>query len=434
VFEDLPPIGYEAYAIALVVVWIAYAWIRRRAERIATVQQADTLDHEPPSLHPIIDPKTCVGCGACVNACPEGRIIGMIGDKAHLIDPASCIGHGACKTVCPVGAIDLVFGSARRGIDIPIVSASFESNVPGLYIAGELGGMGLIANAIEQGRQAMEVIAKRSDLGQAGQHDVIIIGGGPAGISASLSAKQKGLRALTLEQSTLGGTVAHYPRGKLVMTRPAMLPLYGKIRLHRVRKERLLALWQAVLAKTGLDIREGVRVEKITPTAKGFEVATTAGTARASTVLLATGRRGSPRKLGVPGEELPKVVYSLDEPTQYRGQHVLVVGGGDSALEAAIELARYPTASVTLSHRGETFERAKTRNRDRLAEAEQADRLNVLRSSTVQEIEAATVTIESGGRRRRVPNDAVIICAGGMLPTALLADLGVRVETKFGTA
>ena len=434
--------AYIGYAALLVVLWIVFGRVRRYQESRAANRQQGAIDagsNEPVSLHPAINPKLCVGCGACVNACPEGKIIDMIGGKAHLVDPASCIGHGACQTACPVGAIDLVFGSARRGVDIPIVSATFESNVPGLYIAGELGGMGLIANAMEQGRQAMESIAKsdalrRDDPAKSKVHDVIIVGGGPAGIAASLTAKQKGLRFLTLEQDTLGGTVARYPRGKIVMTRPATLPLYGKVKLNRVRKERLLDLWRSVLRKTQLDIHQGVRVERITPADWGFEVITSEGVARSRTLLLATGRRGSPRKLGVPGEELSKVVYSLDDPNQYRGQDVLVVGGGDSALEAAIELARYPVASVTLSYRGTSFSRAKPLNRQRFEDSLRGGLLHVLMESQVRSIEADRVTLDQLGRQRMLRNDAVIICAGGMLPTSLLADVGVEVERKYGTA
>ncbi len=433
----LPNIGYWVYGLALLALWLVFGGVRLLRERAATarLQRSEEVGTtEPASLHPVIDPAKCVGCGACTHACPEGKIIGMIGGKAQLLDPGACIGHGACKTACPVGAIELVFGTAKRGVDIPIVSPTFESTVPGLFIAGELGGMGLIANAVEQGRQAMDAIAKHPQRGQAGMYDVVIVGGGPAGIAASLTAKQKGLRYLTLEQDTLGGTVARYPRSKLVMTRPAVLPLYGKVRFRRVRKERLLALWQTVLRKTQLQIHEGVRVTRITPTLAGFDLETTAGPASAKTILLATGRRGSPRRLGVPGEDLSKVVYSLDEPSQYRGQHVLIVGGGDSALEAAIELSRHPVGSVTLSYRGTAFERARPVNRQKLEAAVNAGRMQVLMPSTLTRVEAERVVLDMNGRPHSLRNDALIICAGGLLPTSLLADIGVRVERKFGTA
>lgn len=425
------------YGIGLIVVWLLLGLGRKLKQRSAEKRRqaaADSGSTEPPSLHPIINPKTCIGCGACTHACPEGKIIGLINGKAELLDPGSCIGHGACKTACPVGAIDLVFGTARRGVEIPIISPTFESNVPGLFIAGELGGMGLIANAIEQGRQAVDAIAKSERIGQPGVYDVVIVGGGPAGISASLAAKAKGLRFMTLEQDTIGGSVARYPRGKLVMTRPADLPLYGRVKLKRVRKERLLALWNSVMQKTNLQIQQGVRVERIVVTDWGFELKTTAGEAKAGNVLLATGRRGSPRRLGVPGEHLPKVVYSLDDAAQYRGQHVLVVGGGDSALETVIEVARHYPASLTLSYRGTTFDRAKPINRQRFNDVLRSGRVTFHRASNVVLIEPDRVTIDEPGRRLAKRNDAVIVCAGGLLPTSLLNDIGVKVEAKFGTA
>ncbi len=444
---DLPTSGYHyaEYALALISLWLIFgAWRmwreRNAASRLDRASDAGSV--EPPTLHPIINAEKCVGCGACTHACPEGDILGMINGKARLIEPSACIGHGACKAACPVGAIDLVFGSARRGVDIPVVSPNFESNIPGLYIAGELGGMGLVANAIEQGKQAIDAIARRTDIKKDAKkdgprddvYDVVIVGGGPAGISATLSAKQNGLTHLTLEQEQLGGTVAHYPRGKIVMTRSAHLPLYGRVRLKRVRKERLLALWNDVIAKTGIVIHQGVRVERITPAAGAFEISTSSGTAVAKSVLLATGRRGSPRKLGVPGEGLSKVVYRLDAPSQYRNQNVLVVGGGDSALETAIALSQRDVKSITLCHRGSVFDRAKPATRQRFEAAVRAGPINVLLQAGVRTIEPTRVLIDRAGTTHAVPNDVVIVCAGGLLPTLLLDDIGVSVERKFGTA
>ena len=423
------------YAVPLAIFVAIYVMRRRRSEResASRLSEANASGmNEPASLHPRIDPRRCLGSAACVSACPENAI-GIINGKAQLVNAAACIGHGACMAACPHDAIELVFGTSRRGMDIPFVKPNFETNVPGLYIAGELGGMGLIRKAVEQGRQAMESIAKRR--GGAALYDVVIVGAGPAGISASLAAKERGLRFVTLEQEdSFGGTVYHYPRNKVVMTAPVRLPIVGKMKFGEVSKERLLAFWERVVATTGLKVNFRERMEKIQAEGGGFFVRSSSTEYRARSVLLAIGRRGTPRKLGVQGEEQPKVVYRMIDPEQYRGQHVLVVGGGDSALEAALACAAEPRTRVALSYRGEAFSRVKPGNRERLQQAEAAGRVAVLLSSNVQEIRPASVTLEQDGKRLQLKNDAVIVCAGGVLPTPLLKEMGVQVETKFGTA
>lgn len=388
----------------------------------------------PASLHPIIDPVRCIGCGACTHACPEGQVIRLVAGKAQLVDPSSCIGHGACKSSCPSGAIDLVFGSARRGVDIPVVSASFESSVPGIFIAGELGGMGLIANAIDQGRQAMEAIARLDGLGRKDVLDVVVVGAGPAGLSAGLMARQLGLRCAMLEQHSLGGTVAQYPRDKVVMSRPAHLPGYGRLFLKRMRKERLLAIWKAASDKAGMTVSYGVRVESIQSETDGFIVLTSRGTIRCRAVLLATGRRGAPRRLDVSGEDLPKVRHGLADPMQYRGKHVVVVGAGDSALEAVAHLHGSGAASIALCNRGDGFPRACAKNRRELQELVARGRVVVLYRTRVRAIEHACIQLERDGRLIVIANDAVVVCAGGVLPTELLSSAGISVERKYGKA
>lgn len=425
------------YAAPLLLIWAIYALNRSRSEAraVAALMEATQAGlNEPASLHPVIDPTLCIGCRACVRACPEGDILGIVNGKAALVSPSECIGHGACRAACPRGAISLVFGTATRGVDIPNVGADFQTNVPGIYIAGELGGMGLIRNAIEQGRQAVASIGQFAGNGRDNTLDLVVVGGGPAGISASLAATESKLRFVTVEQDSLGGTVAHFPRGKVVMTQPATLPLYGRVGFREIGKEKLIAFWKDVIAKTGLQIRFGERVEAVVPMPGGFEVRTTRGAYRTRSVLLAIGRRGTPRRLGVPGEEQSKVVYRLTDAEQYRKQHVLVVGGGDSALEAASSIAEQPGTTVTLSYRGESFARAKSKNRERIARAQVQGNLRVILQSQVKHISRDTVEIEWSGRTVSIPNQAVIVCAGGILPTAFLKSMGIAVDTKYGTA
>ena len=425
------------YAVAMIGLWAVYLGRRRRGHVRAVAALAESTSTgltEPASLHPLIDPIRCLGCGACVGACPEGEVLGLIDGKAEMIRPTDCIGHGACREACPTDAITLVFGTARRGVDIPTLSPAFETTVPGVFIAGELGGMGLVRNAIEQGRQAMESIVELCRKRHGQPLDVVIIGAGPAGFSASLAALQHGLRTVTVEQDTLGGTVAGYPRGKLIMTAPVELPLIGKVKFREVSKEDLLAFWRNVETSTDLHINYRERVKSIDRHGEALEVTTTRTTYRTRAVLLAIGRRGTPRKLGVPGEEMHKVVYSLVDPDQYRDQRVLVVGGGDSALEAAAALADTPGTEVTLSYRSETFSRAKARNKARIETADAEGRLTVLMKSTPQAVREGAVDLVVDGGPVSIENDAVIICAGGILPTPFLEGIGIELETKHGTA
>jgi thioredoxin reductase (NADPH) len=434
---------YSFYFVPLALLLLVFSRRRSSLEKTSVNTLRDSVEAgltQPASLHPVIDTLTCIGCESCVNACPEfpkHQVLGIVGNKAALVSPTDCIGHGACKTVCPVGAISLVFGTAERGIDIPTVAPDFSTNVDGVYIAGELGGMGLIRNAIEQGRQALlsikDYLSEACESSQA--LDVVIIGAGPAGMSATLGAMEAGLSHATIEQSALGGTVANFPRGKLVMTAPAELPLVGPVKFTETSKEELVGFWQQIQRDTGMEIQCDERLTGIERSDEGLLVVKTdKDQYLARTLLLAIGRRGTPRTLGVPGEELAKVTYSMIDPQQYADQAVLVVGGGDTALEAACSIVEETNATVTLSYRSEAFSRAKKKNRERIAAAEADGRVSVLMSSVVTSIESDQVLISRGDELLELGNDVIIVCAGGILPNWLLEDIGVGMETKYGTA
>jgi len=427
---------WSFYASPALAIFGWYIYTHRRHELRSVTIRDEAIKSgltEPASLHPVINPVLCIGCGSCVAACPEHNVLGLINKRSHLINPSHCIGHGACQRACPVQAITLVFGTEKRGIDIPNVSPDFQTNVPGLFIAGELGGMGLIRNAITQGVQAIESIRKLDGIGRGDRLDVVIVGAGPAGLAASLGATQHKLRFATIEQDSLGGTVAHFPRGKVVMTAPVNLPLVGKVKFTETSKEALLEFWQKVEREKKLRINYQERVEDVVRDDDGFTVRTNKTSYRTRAVLLTIGRRGTPRTLDVSGEELPKVVYRLIDAEQYRGQHVLVVGGGDSALEAATSIAEQPGTTVTLSYRSASFNRAKEKNRQKVDAAVAAGRLRVMFNSGVKQIHEKTVDIEQEGTLHNLPNDAVIVSAGGILPTPFLKQIGIEVETKHGT-
>jgi thioredoxin reductase (NADPH) len=429
----LPLLVYAFPAFGVLAYYLRRRAAREGRSRRAFVSSRETGLVEPVSLHPVVNPNRCMGCGACVDACPEGSVLGVVGGQAELVNPTHCIGHGRCAEACPTDAIALAIGSHRRGVEIPVLGADFQTSVRGIYVAGELGGMGLIRNAIEQGRRAVEAVRKLPFEGGEDRLDLVIVGAGPAGFSASLAAKQHGLAFATFEQDSFGGSIAHNPRGKIFVTEPVEMPIVGEVRSRQMTKEQLLEFWEGARRRSGVTIREREKVETVNPIDGGFEVRTTGGSYPTRAVLLAVGRRGTPRRLEVPGEELPKVVYRLSDPEQYRGQRVLVVGGGDSALEAAIRLAGERRTCVCLAYRGSALSRPRPANRARLEELAKQGRIEVELGSVVREIGPGSVLLEGASGARELGNDAVVVCAGGVLPTGFLRTIGVRVETRYGT-
>lgn len=390
--------------------------------------------YEPVSLHPVVDSDICIGSGACINACPEKDILGIRNGQATTINASRCVGHGACFHACPVEAISLVMGTEKRGVDLPHVSQEYETNVPGMYIAGELGGMGLIKNAVEQGKQAVDNIVRKKVERNNNEYDLVIVGAGPAGIAASLNAKKHGLKFITIDQETLGGTVFSFPRAKVVMTSPMELPTHGIVKLYETSKTELIDLWKEVLEKNKIVIQESEKVIDIKKSANSFEVITNQSGYKTSHVLLAIGRRGTPRKLGVKGEDKEKVYYKLLDPELIKKKKILVVGGGDSAVESAMLLADEGN-HVILSYRSESFKRIKPMNLEKVNAANDSGKLKIMYNTNLVEVKDDTVLLKmSDDSIAEINNDLVYIFAGGELPNKFLEKIGISITTKFGEA
>lgn len=424
------------FAVGSVVVYTSAAG-RSKHHKKAKKKLKKAIDsqmNEPMTLHPDIDTSLCIGCGACTLACPEGDILQLINHKAVLVTPTKCVGHGECEVVCPMGAINLVFGTKTRGMDIPRVSTNYETNVPGLYIAGELGGMGLIRNAVKQGTLASEH-ALQNVPKQKVDYDVAIIGAGPAGIAAGMNAVNKKRNYIVMEQNAFGGTIYSFPRQKLVMSHPFTLPITGTAQFkgHEVSKEDLLSYFSKVKKQAGLKVHEKMRFENIEKKGEVFHLKTNQGDVTAGRVILAMGVRGSPRKLGVPGEEKPKVTYNLIDPEQYQKKKIVVVGGGNAGAEVAQMLAdaRWGNTVHQLV-RSHTFDRCNEDNIKRLKKLEAANRLSIWYNSSIVSIHDDHVIIKKENDTVNVPNDFVFVMAGAELPHKFLSSVGIKIEKKFG--
>jgi len=429
---------YVAFALVLLISIVRHVrrTNRKEAAARAAAERGKLRSDGPRAQHPHIDASHCIGCGACVDVCPEGDVLAVIAGKAAIVNGHKCIGHGLCAEACPVGAITIVMASPSVGTEMPQLTREHETNVPNLFIAGELGGLALIKNAVNEGRECIDTIAGRlmgikRGRNVPGVHDVCIVGAGPGGISASLRAIERKLKYVTLEQDEFGGTVAKYPRQKLVLTSPVEFPMHGKFNKLKISKEEILRFWQKIHGQAGLKVNTQEKVEGIQKDADGvFTIETAKGRYRACTVILALGRRGTPRKLGVPGEELGKVMYGLIEAEAYTDAKILVVGGGDSAVEAAMGLAHQRGNRVTLSYRKDAFSRIKDRNEQKIKEYAKSRKLEVVFNSQPVEIRERAVRLDVAGTMREIPNDYVWVFAGGTPPREFLEKCGVQVGSR----
>lgn len=421
-------------------IWLAMLGVKDRKVKHRTAKRKwdDNVAknmHEPMTLHPEIDTNLCGGCGACVKACPEGDIIKLIHHRAVLIEPSKCVGHGQCELACPFDAIKLAFGTKTRGMDLPRIDGNYQTNVKGLYISGELGGMGLIRNATKQGRLAAEHAAKSCKKNVNTDVDVLIVGAGPAGLSASLACAAAGARYVCIEQNKFGGTIYNFPRQKVVMSHPIELPIVGQINFpsNKVSKEQILALWNSVRKKSRLKIKEETKFMGLNRQNGVFAVKTSKGVFTAQKVILAMGVRGSPRKLGIPGEEMTKVTYNLLDPEQYQKKWVAVVGGGNAAVEAAQYLAKRQYRNrVFLLVRGEVLDRCNEENQKIIFDLQKKGRVYISWNTSVEEVHPTHIFINKAGKRMRLQNDFLFIFAGAELPFAFLRSLGIMIDTKYG--
>jgi len=429
------------YKIITVVFFVLTAfWIIARANRKDKKaekklhQAVEGKKTEAYALYPKIDLTKCSGCTACTQVCPEGDILQMIRGKAVLVTPTKCVGHSLCQRACPVDAITMVFGTKEQGKKVPNYDENYETNVPGLYIAGELGGMGLISNAIKQGVLATEHAISNLKKTQA-QLDVLIIGAGPAGIASSLKCHEKKVNYQCVDQNSFGGTVYNFPRQKLVMSHPAALPLVGKMSFpkNRISKEGLLEYWNSVRKKFKLKIKEKVKFIDLKPRDGFFEVETSEGTVTSQKVILAVGVGGTPRKLGLPNEDIAKVAYSLSDPNQYKGQHMVIVGAGDSAVEAAQRVASPKLKNkVYLIVRKDSLSRCKEDNKIKVEKMAKDGLLEIWFNSGVAAIEEKTLTMKKGEETIKLQNDFLILFMGTIPPFGFLEKLGITIRTLYG--
>ncbi|MCU0862393.1 MAG: NAD(P)-binding domain-containing protein [Planctomycetes bacterium] len=422
------------------------AWHRRldlQRQREVVVERAEmaarTASQAPLQL-PVIDLQKCLGCGTCVRECPEAGVLELVHGQAAVVNAAACVGHARCVSECPAGAVTLSQGDLGARRDVPVLDDDLQAiDQDGLFLVGEITARSLIRTAAVQGAQvAATIAARRRAAGAAashpGVHDVVIVGAGPGGLATALGCRQHGLDFAWIDQETqVGGTVAKYPRHKLVLTDAVELPLHGTLAQREYSKEELIALWHDLQQRHRLPFRGGVAFQRVERAADGTQVVhTDQGELRASAVVLAIGRRGTPRRLGVPGEELPHVTYGLLDAAAFQDRHCVVVGGGDSAVETALALAEQPGNQVRIVYRQDAFFRLRSKNRERI-QARLADgRIEALFRTEVTAIGPGQVELaqqDGGGRiALQLQADHVFVMIGGDAPFALLERSGVSFD------
>ncbi len=422
------PLALGGFAILLMAVFTMVSARRRHAGIVAPAQVVG-----PAILVHDINDDRCTGCDACVAVCPT-NVLDLVANKSRVLRFHDCIQCEACMFACPTEAL-VMFpeGGVPPALKVPEIDENFQTVVPGQYLIGEVAGKPLVKSAANLGRAVVEhMLMTGMQPGVIGRSetivDVAIIGSGPGGLSAALTCIQRGLSYVVLEkEQMIASTIARYPKGKLVMAEPydtqnlSFLPVFDSA------KEELIPIWQELIQRVGLQINQGESVETVARAPDGaFEIRTTVNTYRAQRVVLSIGTRGKPRTLQVPGENLPKVYSLLEDPDEWRGRSVLVVGGGDSACEAALALAD-SGAKVMISYRGKGFNRAAPKNKQAMEQYAAEGRIKAKLGSQVVQVEADTVTIQlADGTQKRYPNDAAFVLIGADPPVQWLEKMGIR--------
>lgn len=421
----------------------------------------------PDYPYPVIFPDRCIGCHACVEACPHD-VLAIVNGIATVVARDQCMEDTSCQVECPVNPKACVVVNTTKKIrsrPVPARDATFMTDVPGCYIIGDVSGTPLIKNAANEGADVIKHIAHELSNGTGGEPnadlDVAIIGIGPAGLSAAITAQQYNLRYVGLEQDKVLATIEAYPKGKYVFFKPETMPSRGSIVVDGAgeQREKILDAWTGAMRTNGVVINEGESCKGIKKAEDGdyFAVQTEKGsekekiTYRARRVVLALGNRGTPMKLRLPGEEMrvtrdgrteDKVKYKLADPEIYRGRKIAVVGAGNSAIEAAVDLVarrhgdkisfRPPDEinQVTLIIRSDMKNDLKFGNKLQVYQCIDEGKIKVYFGTSIKEIrdgEIVLMNARSSEVTATVSNDYIFAMIGGDRPTKFLEAIGIKI-------
>jgi thioredoxin reductase len=387
---------------------------------------------------PQVNANTCLGCSACVDVCPFD-VLEVRQFVAVVARPDACCGLSLCEQRCPNGSLVVREGAAID--DRPLLNESLESvDVPGLFLAGDLTGLSLIRNAIEQGAHVAHTIAGGNRVhGAKGResYDLVVVGTGPAGLSAILEASRLGLKAIALEQCSVAQSIRSFPRHKLVLDQGDSAAGQASLWLEQCTKEKLVSKWTQVARRARLPIIEGhrmTRVDRATDDVEArFKVWANSGQSEevmfaTSHLLLALGKRGSPRKLPVPIPESfeSDVHYALVDARPFAGRQVLVVGLGDTAMEAALALAGQSECRVTVVARASGLTKGKAKNIQALEHLVNQGRVALHFGASIATVGDHEVRLDIRGTERQLAVDSMFVLIGAEPPWPLLEGLGVR--------